>query len=77
MNLRFKMIVEGSFRIIKKITLYLVMKSDSKPNLINVLFDFRKLLQPAVKLLLKKDMLIIRGIKQAGALPQTPLHFLS
>jgi hypothetical protein len=41
------------------------------------LFDFRKLLQPAEKLLLQKNMLIIRGIKQAGALPQTPLHFLS
>jgi hypothetical protein len=39
-------------------------------------FDFRKLLQPVVKLFLIKDMLIIRGIKQVGALPQTPLHFL-
>jgi hypothetical protein len=42
----------------------------------NYQFDFRKLLQPALKLLLQKDMLIIRGIKQVGALPQTPLHFL-
>ena len=44
---------------------------------LNYYFDFRKLLQPAEKLLLQKNMLIIRGIKQAGALPQTPLHFLS